>query len=174
MRNNSEGKGHGLLGGVIVTVLVVVAVLLILAALFQAFGPMLPFPGELGAAFGLILLYAVVILAVGIGVVVALLQRWKEKQRRKLEDAQHGEDAGGGLAPAEKKGFPWGRLWLAAFLLMIFSPLLLTTHWFFFAVILLFGLPLLPVLIAAVGFCAAAEERKKEKEKGELHHAKKF
>lgn len=108
------------------------------------------------------------------GFCFALYQRRKEKQRRKLEDAQHGEDAGGGPAPAEKKGFPWGRLWLAAFLLMVFSPLLLTTHWFFFAVILLFGLPLLPVLIAAVGFCAAAEERKKEKEKGELHHAKKF
>ena len=108
------------------------------------------------------------------GFCFALYQRRKEKQRRKLEDAQHGEDAGSGPAPAEKKGFPWGRLWLAAFLLMIFSPLLLTTHWFFFAVILLFGLPLLPVLIAAVGFCASAEERKKEKEKGELHHAKKF
>ena len=108
------------------------------------------------------------------GFCFALYQRRKEKQRRKLEDAQHGEDAGSGPTPVEKKGFPWGRLWLAAFLLMIFSPLLLTTHWFFFAVILLFGLPLLPVLIAAVGFCAAAEERKKEKEKGELHHAKKF
>ena len=27
-----------------------------------------------------------------------------------------------------------GRLWLIAFLLMIFSPLLLTTHWLFFAI----------------------------------------
>ena len=88
MRNNSEGKGHGLLGGVIVTVLVVVAVLLILAALFQAFGPMLPFPGELGAAFGLILLYAVVILAVGIGVVVALIQRWKENKGGEEDEAK--------------------------------------------------------------------------------------
>ena len=37
-------KGHGLVGGVIVTVLVVGLVLLVLATLFQTFGPVLPFP----------------------------------------------------------------------------------------------------------------------------------
>ena len=78
MRKTTDKKGHGLVGGVIVTVLVVGFVLLILATLIQAFGPVFPFLGSLGAAFGVMLFYVGAILAVGIGVVVALIQRWKE------------------------------------------------------------------------------------------------
>lgn len=88
MRKNTDKKDHGLLGGVIVTVLVVVAVLLVLATLFQAFGPMFPFLRELGAAFGVMLLYAGAILAVGIGVVVALYQRWKEVKGGEEDEAK--------------------------------------------------------------------------------------
>ena len=67
-----------------------------------------------------------------------------------------------------------GRLWLIAFLLMIFSPLLLTTHWLFFAIIILYSLPMLPALITAVGFCTAVDVRRKEIEKGELDDAKNY
>ena len=88
MRKPTDKKGHGLVGGVIVTVLVVAAVLLLLATLVQAFRPMLPFLGELGAAFGVILLYAGVILAVGVGVVVALFQRWKEVKGGEEDEAK--------------------------------------------------------------------------------------
>ena len=76
------------MGGVIVTVLVVGLVLLVLAALFQAFGPILPFLGELGAAFGVMLFYVGTILAVGIGVVVALIQRWKEVKGGEEDEAK--------------------------------------------------------------------------------------
>lgn len=88
MRKTTDKKGHGLLGGVIVTVLVVGVVLLMLAALFQAFGPVLPLLGELGAAFGMVLVYAGIILAVGIGVVVALIQRWKEIKGGEEDEAK--------------------------------------------------------------------------------------
>ena len=88
MRKNTDKNNHGLVGGVIVTVLVVAAVLLVLATLIQAFGPMLPFLGELGAAFGVILLYAGVILAVGVGVVIALIQRWKEVKGGEEDEAK--------------------------------------------------------------------------------------
>lgn len=88
MRKNTDKNNHGLVGGVIVTVLVVAAVLLLLAALAQAFGPMLPFLGELGAAFGVILLYAGLILAVGVGVVIALIQRWKEVKGGEEDEAK--------------------------------------------------------------------------------------
>jgi O-antigen/teichoic acid export membrane protein len=88
MRKNTDGKGHGLTGSVIVTLLVVGFVLLVLAALFQFFGPMFPFLGQLGAAFGVMLFYAGVILAVGIGVVVALIQRWKEVKGGEEDEAK--------------------------------------------------------------------------------------
>ena len=88
MRKNTDGKGHGLVGGVIVTVLVVGLVLLVLATLFQTFGPVLPFMRELGAAFGIMLFYAGGILAVGIGVVAALIQRWKEVKGGEEDEAK--------------------------------------------------------------------------------------
>ena len=88
MRKTTDKKGHGLVGGVIVTVLVVGVVLLMLAALFQVFGPVLPFLGELGAAFGMILVYAGAILAVGIGVVAALIQRWREVKGGEEDEAK--------------------------------------------------------------------------------------
>ena len=88
MRKTTDQKGHGLVGGVIVTVLVVGLVLLVLAALFQAFGPILPFLRELGAAFGVMLFYVGTILAVGIGVVVALIQRWKEVKGGEEDEAK--------------------------------------------------------------------------------------
>jgi len=72
MRKTTDKKGHGMVGGVIVTVLVVGFMLLMLAALIQALGPIIPFLGELGAAFGVMLFYIGAIAAVGIGVVVAL------------------------------------------------------------------------------------------------------
>ena len=88
MRKTTDKKGHGLVGGTIVTVLVVGFVLLLLAALFQAFGPAFPLLGELGAAFGVILFYAGVILAVGVGVVIALIQRWKEVKGGEEDEAK--------------------------------------------------------------------------------------
>lgn len=88
MRKTTNKTGHGLLGGVLVTVLVVGFVLVILAALIQAFGTALPFLGELGAAFGVMLFYAGAILAVGIGVVVALYQRWKEIKGGEEDEAK--------------------------------------------------------------------------------------
>ena len=57
MRKTTDKKGHGMVGGVIVTVLVVGFMLLMLAALIQALGPIIPFLGELGAAFGVMLFY---------------------------------------------------------------------------------------------------------------------
>lgn len=80
MRKNSDKKSHGLMGGVLAAVL--------LAAMFQAFGPVLPFLGELGAAVGVMLFYAGAVLAVGIGVVAALYQRWKEIQGGEEDEAK--------------------------------------------------------------------------------------
>lgn len=88
MRKTTDKKGHGLLGGVIVTVLVVGLVLLMLAVLIQMFGPVFPFLGELGAAFGIMLFYAGAILAVGIGVIVALIQRWREIKGGEEDEAK--------------------------------------------------------------------------------------
>ena len=88
MRKTTDQKGHGLVGGVIVTVLVVGLVLLVLATLFQTFGPVIPFLTELGAAFGVMLFYAGAILAVGIGVVIALIQRGKEIKGGEQDEAK--------------------------------------------------------------------------------------
>ena len=88
MRKTTDKKGHGLVGGVIVAVLVVGLVLLMLAALFQAFGPMFPFLGELGAAFGVMLFYAGAYLAVAVGVIIALFQRWREIQGGEEDEAK--------------------------------------------------------------------------------------
>lgn len=88
MRKTTDKKGHGLVGGVIVTVLVVGFVLLILAVLIQALGPMVPFLGELGAVLGVMLFYIGAIAAVGIGVVIALIQRWKEVKGGEEDEAK--------------------------------------------------------------------------------------
>ena len=88
MRKNSDKKSHGLMGGVLAAVLVVGFVLVLLAAMFQAFGPVLPFLGELGAAVGVMLFYAGAVLAVGIGVVAALYQRWKGIQGGEEDEAK--------------------------------------------------------------------------------------
>ena len=88
MQKTTDKKGHGLVGGVIVTVLVVGFVLLILAVLIQALGPMVPFLGELGAALGVMLFYIGAIAAVGIGVVIALIQRWKEVKGGEEDEAK--------------------------------------------------------------------------------------
>lgn len=88
MRKTTDKKGHGLLGGVIVTVLVVGFVLLILAVLIQTLGPVIPALAQLGAAFGVMLFYIGAILAVGIGVVVALVQRWKEVKGGEEDEAK--------------------------------------------------------------------------------------
>lgn len=88
MRKTTDKKGHGLVGGVIVTALVVCLVLLVLAILIQTLGPALPFLGELGLSLGLLLFYAGAILAVGVGVVVALIQRWKEVKGGEEDEAK--------------------------------------------------------------------------------------
>ena len=87
MRKNTD-KGHGLAGSIAVTVLVVLFVLLVLSVLLQAIGPALPFLGELGAALGILLFYAAVILAVGVGVVAALIQRWREVRGGEEDEAK--------------------------------------------------------------------------------------
>lgn len=88
MRKTTDKKGHGLLGGVIVTILVVGLVLLVLTVLFQALGPVFPFLGQLGASLGILLFYIGAIVAVGVGVVVALYQRWKEIQGGEEDEAK--------------------------------------------------------------------------------------
>ena len=49
---------------------------------------MFPFLGSLGGAFGVMLFYVGAILAVGIGVVVALIQRWKEIKGGEEDEAK--------------------------------------------------------------------------------------
>lgn len=88
MRKDTDKKGHGLLGGVIVTVLVVGFVLLVLAILFQVLGSAIPFLGELGPGLGILLFYIGGIIAVGVGVVVALFQRWKEVKGGEEDEAK--------------------------------------------------------------------------------------
>ena len=88
MQKTTDKKGHGLMGGVIVTVLVVGFVLLFLAFLLQMLGPRLPFLGELGASLGILLFYVGAILAVGVGVVAALIQRWKEVKGGEEDEAR--------------------------------------------------------------------------------------
>lgn len=87
MRKNTD-KHHGLVGGVVVTALVVLFVLLVLTVLFQVLGPALPFLGELGAALGIVLFYAAVLLAVAVGVVAALIQRWREVREGEEDEAK--------------------------------------------------------------------------------------
>lgn len=86
MRKTTDKKGHGLLGSVIVTVLVVGSILLILAFLLQTLGPAIPLLG--GSGLGILLFYIGAILAVGIGVVVALYQRWKEVKGGEEDEAK--------------------------------------------------------------------------------------
>ena len=88
MRKTTDKKGHGLLGGVIVTVLVVGFVLFVLAFLIQTLGPVFPFLGALGASLGILLFYIGAIAAVGVGVVVALYQRWKEVKGGEEDEAR--------------------------------------------------------------------------------------
>ena len=88
MRKTTDKKGHGLVGGVIVTVLVVGFVLLVLAFLLQTLGPLFPFLGELGVSLGIFLFYVGAILAVGGGVVAALIQRWKEVKGGEEDEAR--------------------------------------------------------------------------------------
>lgn len=88
MRKTTDKKGHGLLGGVIVTILVVGLVLLVLTVLIQTLGPVFPFLGQLGAGLGILLFYIGAIVAVGVGVVVALYQRWKEIQGGEEDEAK--------------------------------------------------------------------------------------
>ena len=88
MRKTTDKKGHGLMGGVIVTVLVVGSVLLALAILLQVMGPALPFLGGLGLGLGVLLLCVGAILAVGVGVLAALYQRWKEVKGGEEDEAK--------------------------------------------------------------------------------------
>ena len=88
MRKNSDKKSHGLMGGVLAAVLVVGFVLLFLAFLLQTLGPLFPFLGELGASLGILLFYVGAILAVGGGVVAALIQRWKEVKGGEEDEAR--------------------------------------------------------------------------------------
>lgn len=81
-------KGHGLVGGTVAAALVVGLVLLVLAVMVQALGPAVPFLGELGAGVGLLVVYAGVILAVGVGVVAALIQRWREVKGGEEDEAR--------------------------------------------------------------------------------------
>lgn len=88
MRKNTDKKGHGMVGAVISTLLVVGFVLLVLAILFQTLGPLLPFLGELGLSAGILLFYIGAIAAVGVGVVIALYQRWKEVKGGEEDEAK--------------------------------------------------------------------------------------
>lgn len=82
MRNITEGKGFG--GAVIVTLLTVVLMLLFTGALLSGCsgGALDPFTG------GVILFCAFVFLAIAVGVVAALVQRWRELQGGEEDEAK--------------------------------------------------------------------------------------
>ena len=87
MRKDTD-KGHGLLGGTVAAVLVVGVVLLFLAVIVQTLGPFVPFLGQLGAGLGVLALYIIVILAIAVGVVAALVQRWREVKGGEEDEAK--------------------------------------------------------------------------------------
>ncbi|MGE4276305.1 MAG: hypothetical protein AB7E30_03895 [Lawsonibacter sp.] len=77
-------KGHGLTGAVLAAV-VVAAVMLLLAA-----GLLISYFGGESEAFetGLVVVYALVFLAIAVGVVVALIQRWREVRGGEEDEAE--------------------------------------------------------------------------------------
>ncbi len=77
-------KGHGLTGAVLAAV-IVAAVMLLLAG-----GLLLGYFGEAPDVFaaGLVVIYALIFLAVGVGVVAALIQRWREVRGGEEDDAR--------------------------------------------------------------------------------------
>ncbi|MCI8422971.1 MAG: hypothetical protein HFF50_05505 [Lawsonibacter sp.] len=92
MRNTTDKKGHGFAVSMLVAVLVVGFTLLFLVLMAQAFCPVLPFLEELGTVGGILLLYIGALLVIGIaisvGAVVALYQRWKEIQGGEEDEAK--------------------------------------------------------------------------------------
>lgn len=82
MRKTTKGKG--LVGAVITTLLVVLFMLLLTGALLVGY-----FGGDAdGFSVGIILLCAFLYLAVAVGVIVALYQRWKEVQGGEEDEAK--------------------------------------------------------------------------------------
>lgn len=89
MRNTTDKKGHGFAVSMLVAVLVVGFTLLFLVLMAR---PVLPFLEELGTVGGILLLYIGALLVIGIaisvGAVVALYQRWKEIQGGEEDEAK--------------------------------------------------------------------------------------
>ncbi|MEA4934447.1 MAG: hypothetical protein VB071_12835 [Lawsonibacter sp.] len=77
-------KGHGLTGAFLAAV-VIAAIMLLLAA-----GLLISYFGEGADAFttGLVVVYALVFLAISVGVVIALIQRWREVRGGEEDEAK--------------------------------------------------------------------------------------
>lgn len=92
MRNATDKKGHGFAVSMLVAVLVVGFTLMVLVLLAQAFCPVLPLLEELGTVGGILLFHMGALLVTGIaisvGVVAALYQRWKEIQGGEEDEAK--------------------------------------------------------------------------------------
>ncbi len=78
----------GKLLGAAASALVVAVPVLFLAGLFLAFGLGLLDGGEDALGIGILLLYAVLLLAVVVGVFAALRQRWKEVRGGEEDEAR--------------------------------------------------------------------------------------
>lgn len=77
-------KGHGLTGAVLAAVMIAAIMLLLAGGLLISY-----FGGEADAfATGLVVVYALVFLAIAVGVVVALIQRWREVRGGEEDEAK--------------------------------------------------------------------------------------
>lgn len=77
-------KGHGLTGAVLAAVIVAAMMLLLAAGLLISY-----FSGGADAfTTGLVVVYALIFLAVAVGVVIALIQRWREVQGGEEDEAK--------------------------------------------------------------------------------------
>ncbi|MGI5963847.1 MAG: hypothetical protein ACOX7N_09090 [Lawsonibacter sp.] len=77
-------KGHGLAGACLVAAMVVGIMLLLAGGLLLGYFSNKSEP----IATGIVMLYAFVLLAVAIGVLVALVQRWKEVRGGEEDEAR--------------------------------------------------------------------------------------
>lgn len=77
-------KGHGMAGAVVIAVVVALAMLLLATVLLISY-----FGGNTNMfATGLIMVYVLVLLTIAVGVVIALIQRWREVQGGEEDDAK--------------------------------------------------------------------------------------
>lgn len=78
-------KGHGLMGAVLVAAAVAALMLLLAGALL---GGCFEMRGADGLATALVVVYALILLAIAAGVVIALIQRWREVRGGEEDEAR--------------------------------------------------------------------------------------